>query len=400
MTSARALRAHLLAALAAAAPACSYSEYVAHAVVPMQPGVPLPEGVVADKEACEKLLERSIPIDPRRGEVLWCQGVSEGRPVQVLRCETERGRREIPLDPAVAASLGPVAAPTCEAVCRSQGAADADARVSSCFLEPPSSSAGPHLLVAWKRTSEKGWDPFPRWSLVRTWQGRRPAGFEDEPLGDTPGERFAAAAALEAAAVTAFEDLAAELAAHGAPRSLLAGCRRAAADEVRHARDVGALAAAFGGAVRARGVPARPGPRPLAALALENLVEGCVGEAFAAALAEHQRRAAAHPGVRRVARAIAREEAAHAALGFRVHAWLAARLTDAERLELADRFEARLDALAGEAVAPSTPALEALGFLAEEPARRLFAVLRASLWAPLASALRATANPAPGRPVA
>ena len=69
--------------------------------------------------------------------------------------------------------------------------------------------------------------------------GRFPAGLR--PLGspggrDALGAFLAQSAALEAASVRAFEQLARELAANGAPASLVARARRSARQEVEHAR--------------------------------------------------------------------------------------------------------------------------------------------------------------------
>jgi len=73
--------------------------------------------------------------------------------------------------------------------------------------------------------------------------GRRPVGYSP-PLAPEPtnlGAHFARMAALEAASVIAFRTLARELAFHRAPLALVRGCRRAARDEIRHARATGAL---------------------------------------------------------------------------------------------------------------------------------------------------------------
>ena len=53
------------------------------------------------------------------------------------------------------------------------------------------------------------------------------------------GDYFASCAHLEAASVVAFDVLADELAAYGAPYDLVASCRDAAIEEVAHAEAVG-----------------------------------------------------------------------------------------------------------------------------------------------------------------
>lgn len=107
--------------------------------------------------------------------------------------------------------------------------------------------------------------------------GRRPDGYAPEGRGraDSLAAYLGDCAELEAASVAAFARLSRELEAHGAPSELVARARSSEADEVRHARTVGALA-------RARGVePHEPvlaggDVRSLEEIALENAVEGCV----------------------------------------------------------------------------------------------------------------------------
>jgi hypothetical protein len=115
--------------------------------------------------------------------------------------------------------------------------------------------------------------------------GRRPDGYRaSTPRGEGAIARYLSASAqLEAASVIAFEDLRRELALHGAPRELLDACTRAAEDEVRHAREVGALARRCGGEVPEPCFEGRATSRPLVALAIENMGEGCVRELYGAA---------------------------------------------------------------------------------------------------------------------
>lgn len=211
--------------------------------------------------------------------------------------------------------------------------------------------------------------------------GRRPPGLASEGRsgGDDPIARwFAEVAHLEAASVPAFERLAAELREHHAPAELIAAALRAAVDEARHADRLGAIATRLGG----RPSPvelAPPHPRSLVALALENAVEGCVGETWAALLAAHQARAAEDPEIRACMAEVAADEAAHADLAWAIDAWIAPRLSAAERNDvLAARSRAVL--------ALRDPDLldEALerraGLPAPASARRLWAALDRELW--------------------
>jgi len=153
--------------------------------------------------------------------------------------------------------------------------------------------------------------------------GRQPAGLAPRAPcrdGSELGRYLAGTAALEAAAVGAFRQLEAELARHGAPRRLRRQAARAAEDEVRHARAMGALARREGARVEG---PARPPAelRPLEVMATENAVEGCVRETMGALIATAQATASRDPRVREAMRRIARDEQRHAALAWRVAAW-------------------------------------------------------------------------------
>jgi hypothetical protein len=130
--------------------------------------------------------------------------------------------------------------------------------------------------------------------------------------------------------VHAFERMAAELAAHGAPPGLVQAARRARRDEIRHERVTAEIARRFGVE------PSRPAARDLPVrsffdVARENAVEGCVRETYGAALALVRAARAEDPQVRAAMRSIGRDECRHAQLGWRVEAWASTRLGRAER---------------------------------------------------------------------
>jgi hypothetical protein len=160
---------------------------------------------------------------------------------------------------------------------------------------------------------------------IRGQGGSRPPATPPRHEDAVAGAWLARAAHDEAASVTAFRRLAAELRAHGAPAALVEAARAAARDEARHARLTRRLARARGAApppVRAR----RARPRGLTAFAVENAVEGCVNETWAAAVVLHQAVAAAEPEVRAALAEIAADEIRHAELAHAVHAWAWERL--------------------------------------------------------------------------
>ena len=151
-------------------------------------------------------------------------------------------------------------------------------------------------------------------------------------------EHLAEIAELEAVSVHAFALLARDLRHHRAPRSLVKAAERAMFDEVRHARSISVFAQARGASVRS---VARPTwhARSLPCVAKENLIEGCVREAFGALLAAHQAAFATDASLRELMRRIAIDEARHAALATAIHEWATARLTSRQliRLEAARR---------------------------------------------------------------
>lgn len=160
--------------------------------------------------------------------------------------------------------------------------------------------------------------------------GRRPEGFVAGASGETIGARLAEMAELEAASIAAFDRLARELRAHGAPDALVARARAAGRDEVRHARELRALARRFGASLlttRAKKLAVRA---PVA-IAIENAVEGCVFETLGAVVATFQAERAADAAVRAAFARIAADERRHAALAWDVDAWLASICTSDER---------------------------------------------------------------------
>jgi hypothetical protein len=178
--------------------------------------------------------------------------------------------------------------------------------------------------------------------------GRRPEGLSF-PERDTRARSalaayFARAAALEAASIPAFETLEKELRALHAPEPLLAAVRAAITDERDHTERMRQLAYRFGAAPDEPQIEARP-LRDGFALALDNVVEGCVRESFGALLATFQAAHASDAEIRETFARIARDETRHAALAFQIHAWLAPRLTRAQRKAVEEARDAALRSL-------------------------------------------------------
>ena len=205
--------------------------------------------------------------------------------------------------------------------------------------------------------------------------GRRPIGSAGIALAErTAGAWLARCAALEADSVTAFRDLARDLRRHRAPGRLVRAAERSAREERRHARVMASLCRRYGH------VPAQPPAQPakeptLLQMALHNASEGCVGEAYGAALALWQSKRSRDPLLRTALAEIAREEARHAALSWEIDAWVAPRLPPAARVALR---EAKRDALAALAEAPGVlgeGAREILGLPSEAQRQALVGAL-------------------------
>ena len=161
-------------------------------------------------------------------------------------------------------------------------------------------------------------------------EGRRHAAVEMEMDGVGPND-FAAwlarATNAEVASIPAFLSLRDELSALGAPDNLLQAAKQSAADEVRHARAMGELAIVAGAHVNLHPPKAKPLERTLQELALENAVEGCVHETFAAMTAMHQAEHATDADIRSTMETIAKDELGHGELAWAIHRWACAQLS-------------------------------------------------------------------------
>jgi hypothetical protein len=189
--------------------------------------------------------------------------------------------------------------------------------------------------------------------------GRLPAGLCDSIGAPTPpaggkhtppsaratderalGQYLAKNAFLEAAAVAAFERLAAELGALGAPSALVERAQAAAREETRHAILMRGLARRWG-AEAATPVVATRSLRSVFELALDNAVEGLTRERFGALLGLHQARYAKDASVRAVMRVIADDETGHAQFSVELHDWLWPQLSaEQQRLVALARLQA------------------------------------------------------------
>lgn len=208
--------------------------------------------------------------------------------------------------------------------------------------------------------------------------GRRPEGLAlTRAAGvDVVGLFFADVAALEAAAVPAFERLADDLERLGARRDLVARCRVAADDERRHTVMMGALARRFGCKPASARVPPAA-PRSLEDLARENAVEGCVRETFGALVASWQSGHADDDVIAHAMSVIAEEETRHAALSWDLASWFDVVLASDARDRVREARDRALDDLGREVDgALHRDVVRVAGMPDAAHARRLFDGLR------------------------
>ena len=155
------------------------------------------------------------------------------------------------------------------------------------------------------------------------WPSRdAPVEFASPEHAALAGRKWLELARYEHASIAAFARVSLDLLGLGAPPQLIEDCHRAALDEVEHAK----AALAVARALLDEDVDFGPLPLPsartasLREVAVEALVEGCIGEATAAARAEVAAGRACAP-IATVLRTIAADETRHAALGWATVRW-------------------------------------------------------------------------------
>jgi hypothetical protein len=167
-----------------------------------------------------------------------------------------------------------------------------------------------------------------RASVARRADWSAPASVDVEPLTAEVRAALRDAwledALLEHASIASFARFTLQLLALGAPPALVEASQQASLDEVRHARDCFALASRYAKTTLG------PSELPLAGALVEAtlaeavtaaIVEGCVGETIASAMAAEQRHVAREPQVSAVLDRIAEDEARHAELAWTFVRW-------------------------------------------------------------------------------
>jgi len=202
---------------------------------------------------------------------------------------------------------------------------------------------------------------------------------------DPVGAFLADAALAEATSVKAFVALARELTALGAPAGLAERARSAALDEVVHARLLTTEARVHG--ARVPRATFRPTPtRGLLAFAIENAVEGCVNETWAAIVAAHQSVHSVVPTLRAAYARITADEVRHAELAWAIDAWLGPLLTAGERAEVEGARRAAVERLFASAAMTDPDVARVVGLPTLTEARRLLHGMVSRVWEPAARA--------------
>ena len=137
----------------------------------------------------------------------------------------------------------------------------------------------------------------------------------------------------EASSVAAFLQIRQELASFGAPQELLDRCLKAACDEVAHARVMGKICLENNGTLSTLSFDTTP-ERSLLDFAIDNIQEGCVGEAYAAFCALYQSQSLSPSPFQKILQNIARDELQHVELAYDIHQWCCTQLSQVERLFL------------------------------------------------------------------
>ncbi len=215
--------------------------------------------------------------------------------------------------------------------------------------------------------------------------GRRPSGFRQRPgtAISAVGAYFAERFELEVATHHAYVILCAELDALDAPKPLVESVERAVVEEREHIEWMRRLASRFAGVPVQDdfGGPASR-PRSLSEIAVENMVEGCVRESFAAVIAGWQASHAKDHEVVEKLRNYAMRKTGHARLAWSIHRWSAKQLDELSRARVASAKEFAVYSLRDEIRAEPDPEVRMIaGVPTRMEAERLIDGLSVELWA-------------------
>ncbi|MFO0559622.1 MAG: hypothetical protein U0269_16510 [Polyangiales bacterium] len=198
---------------------------------------------------------------------------------------------------------------------------------------------------------------------------------------DTFAGWLARGATVERIAATAFDRLADELAALGAPSFLVQTARESAEHERGHFDALAFFARREGVEPKVSGAAALRS-RSLFEIALENAGEGCVRETLGAVVMDYQARHADDPALREALAKIADEESMHSAWSWALDHW-ARTVLDAPSVAQLDRARDRAIAELAHSMGAQDPSPELAaraGMPSAAVVRAMIEGLRESLW--------------------
>ena len=134
----------------------------------------------------------------------------------------------------------------------------------------------------------------------------------------------------EASSVAAFLQIRTELDAFGAPQELIDRCLKAACDEVAHAKAMRQICLQHGGSLSKLEFGSLPS-RSIFEFAIDNIEEGCVGEAYAAMCVLFQSQQLPPSDTKKLLQKIAEDELKHVELAYDIHTWCCSQLSLVEQ---------------------------------------------------------------------
>lgn len=164
--------------------------------------------------------------------------------------------------------------------------------------------------------------------------GRLPPAYQEpQIMGEGIGVYFAKSAHEQAAAVFSYIALATQLRSFGAPTNLIEQCQSAAKDNILHAKIMQELSEMEG--VFVPSFHYVPTSQSILEVAMQNAVDGCIYETWAALLANWQStHLPSDPELQTVYEQIGKNKAMHGQLAWDLHFWFLSKLRTREKKQL------------------------------------------------------------------
>lgn len=210
-------------------------------------------------------------------------------------------------------------------------------------------------------------------------------------------QAWARDALMEHASIASFARFTLDLMALGAPPELLLQAQQAAADEVRHAEICFSIARRLGAELCSPGPLACESfePRSLAEAIEAAVVEGCIGETLAGALAAERAARCTDQALSHTLQEIAEDELRHAELAWRFVSWTISAFGETAARSAEHAFNSALNTCIepSSSCAESTPTvLHSAGLLSAQEQRDTVRRIHASVLRPAARCLMLSAS--------